>query len=498
MEGGDLKRLDLFLDEGLTVEQLLPKPTDARLVLLPVISFALETRNAAATAHLIGKGADVNRMSVVMTADKKTGQPVSGWQYVSGPPRSMYEGYDLYTPLMHAAAFGFGDGIRLLIDRGADVNAKGAGGMTALMIAARHGGADVVRQLVAAGAVVDAQLKDAPGLEKSLDSLVAPGATALWLAARAGLDKTVEALLDAGADAELAASCDRVPGAGREDARCSAGRVAELAGHPAVAALIRSRSPQPFEEDLDWLRRFDEGDESVGKKMSAVVGAQDTKTLTRYLAAGLDVDAYFSGTRRETLLLLAAGSGAERVMSFLLARGADYEKRTMFTDRGNERGRAVSMNGVDIDEGLLTPLMVSARAGCRECLSLLLAAGADVNAVSPAGQTALHLAAEAGHTDAVTALLGAGAEIDAAITSLVGENAGLRLGATPLWFAARNNHPETVGVLLEAGADPAETAICASGPIDKPVVEKCTPRRVAEMEKLPRVLDVLDRFDVSE
>src|SRR5215468_4698477 len=58
------------------------------------------------------------------------------------------------TPLMHAAAFGSLEAVRLLLDKGADVNAKNAAGATALMWAATDLGK--VRLLVERGANVNA------------------------------------------------------------------------------------------------------------------------------------------------------------------------------------------------------------------------------------------------------------------------------------------------------------------------------------------------------
>jgi hypothetical protein len=89
------------------------------------------------------------------------------------------------TPLMHAAAIGSLDAMRLLLDRGADVNAKNAAGATALMWAATD--LAKVRLLLDRGADVN--------VASSL------GHTALELAAMSdGSAEIVRLLLSHGAD----------------------------------------------------------------------------------------------------------------------------------------------------------------------------------------------------------------------------------------------------------------------------------------------------------
>src|SRR6266436_6468931 len=89
------------------------------------------------------------------------------------------------TPLMHAAAFGSPQAMRLLLDKGAMVNAKNAFDATALLWAA--GDAVKTRMLVEHDADVNAQSKQ--------------GRTPLILAARGdGNSATVGLLLSKGAD----------------------------------------------------------------------------------------------------------------------------------------------------------------------------------------------------------------------------------------------------------------------------------------------------------
>jgi uncharacterized protein len=92
------------------------------------------------------------------------------------------------------------------------------------------------------------------------------------------------------------------------------------------------------------------------------------------------------------------------------------------------------------------PLTVesAARSGDKAAVRDLLQHGANVNAASADGMSALHWAAERGDADIAAILVRAGANVDA--TTRLG-------GYTPLLLAAKNGHAPVVKELLEAGAD---------------------------------------------
>src|SRR5262249_13147133 len=119
---------------------------------------------ASVAGVLVDNGADVNAKCVCR------GYSDGGW-----------------APLMMAIHKDHGEIAELLLSKGADVNERSTNGLTALILAAGKRDINFVRQLLARGADVNAKVDDRGWIHP----------TALWAAAREGQIEIVRTLLEA-------------------------------------------------------------------------------------------------------------------------------------------------------------------------------------------------------------------------------------------------------------------------------------------------------------
>jgi ankyrin repeat protein len=251
------------------------------------------------------------------------------------------------TPLHHAAAFGAVGTMALLLDAGADVNARNKRGSTPLHWAI-HDEAKV-RLLLSRGAGVNGRQVE--------------GRTPLYLAASLGNGNAILRLLLAkSADPNIALANGRTPlmaAAGRGDVE-------------AMSLLLDAKATVDVRNGAG--------------ETALILAAGDGNPAAVNLLLDRGADARVRTKRNETALGNAGTAGNEETVRLLLAHGADVNVR-------NIRG--------------YSPLMLAASSDAipAGAVKLLLAKGADTSFAADYDETARDLAAKRGDTE-VTRLLG--------------------------------------------------------------------------------------------
>ena len=134
----------------------------------------------------------------------------------------------------------------------------------------------------------------------------------------------------------------------------------------------------------------------------------ETAVVDMLIKAGANVNT-IEKFHKQTPLMWAATAprNAGAMVKLLLAKGADFKPRAMFTDWPSQITSEPRAQYRPV--GGLTALLYAARDGCYDCVDALLGAGADVNIPTPDGVTALMLALDNDHNDVAKLLLDRGA-----------------------------------------------------------------------------------------
>ena len=362
------------------------------------------------------------------------------------------------TALMTASNSGNAEAVKVLLSHGAKVNAKEPNlGQTALMWAAAEKHPEVVKMLIEHGADIHARSKG--------------GFTPLLFAAQAGDLDSARILIDAGEDVnETAPSHGQLAAWGRPDGMSPLVLAAAM-GHEALGIFLLEKGANANATDLNGITPL----HYAVRKGLSILGDVQYNPYANYLfrpsmldlmkallAHGANPNAQLTkqlpeppftrGSRLTTIgmtpFMLAAAAGDVPAMRVLLAGGADPNIR---------------------NAEMVTPLMVSAGMGrfvdflegeeqlCLEAIKLELELGADVNAATGRGQTALHAAAHSGVNTILQYLVDHGANL----------NAKDILGQTP-WNMAMGilsegslrfekldaPHPAAAALLVKLGATP--------------------------------------------
>lgn len=351
---------------------------------------ACMNRSGPMVELLLGAGADANARllngeTALMTCSR-TGDAASVRALLSrGADTGRKEPLHDQTALMWAAAGRHSDVVALLVKAGADVRARARtymqtvtsevtqrrgrealnytvarGGSTALLFAARSGDAASVRVLVDAGADVNDALPN--------------GVSALVLAAHSGNEDAAIVLVEKGADPNAM------------EAGYTALHAAVLRSEPRLARALLAHGANPNQQITKGtpVRRNSEDFELPATLIGATpyfLAAKFLEPAIMRALAEAGADIRIGMKNGETPLLAAAGMGA--------------------AVQADRRGLSILDGGRIEDESRVV-----------EAVAVAIANGADVNAATSTGETALHVAAVLGYDRVVKQLADAGAKVD--------------------------------------------------------------------------------------
>ncbi len=331
--------------------------------------------------------------------------------------------------LLTDAAARAGELVSALLAVGVPVDAAAADGTTALAVAASDGDVKTATILLDAGAVAGARDGD--------------GRTPLHAAAAAGAAELCGLLLDRGAEVDARCARGATPlldasSAAAVATLCSGGADADADAasgmRPLIAAAIAGRLEVVqalLAAGADPEAATELGQVALHGAVLAPGDAQAQAIVAALLGAGAQVDE--EADDGMTPLMVAALNHRTALVSALLARGADAARRTV---SGNTALMMASDGRAELDRDLSTIDRM------QECIRVLAAGGAEVDAANEAGETALIWAARGFHTGPVQTLLELGADANARSTA----------GLTPLGQARASGHEQMAADLVAAGA----------------------------------------------
>jgi ankyrin repeat protein len=339
-----------------------------------------------------------------------------------------------FRPLHHAARLDYLAVATVLLAHGADPNAATSMRATPLELAARAGDPRLVQVLLAAGAAVDG-----PGQG---------GVTPLLAAVETGRIDVIPLLTTAGANPY------RAP---RWEDGCAA-LVAAQSGDPALVdavapACTRAMFEAASAEDIEAGVNF------ACRSLFAAIAAGQTEIVRSLLRVGMRPDI---GAGDHTRLPLAEAAARRQVdvLRALIAAGFDvnesYQDWTVLMNAAVHPSCWQSTAYGDLPGECRSFADLPPDPDARTVVGMLVEAGADVNARSADGRTALLVTADRGGPEAAAALAAAGAQMEF-------EDGD---GYTALVIAARVGNGPVVAALLDAGASPeggrGGPALCAA------------------------------------
>ena len=312
--------------------------------------------------------------------------------------------------------------IQAIIDHGIDVNATNKDGETALMIACVKGNVDTINVLLNANAN--------PDLANTI------GNTCLHCAVRALCDcETLQAIINHSADVD-ATNKDRE----------TALMIACMKGNVnAINVLLNANANPNFADTI--------GNTCLHCAAKAL---HNSETLQAIIDHGADVNS--TNKDGETALMIACMKGNVYAINVLLNANANPDLANTIGNtslhcavralRCCETLHAIIKHSADVDatnKDGETALMIACLEKNVDAINVLLDANANPNFADTIGYTCLHCAAKALHNrETLQAIIDHGADV----------NATSKNGKTALMIACLKENEDAIDILLNAGANP--------------------------------------------
>lgn len=447
------------------------------------LHWAVRNRDAEIVELLIEAGAPTNATAdftltpLHFTGGRYSNPTITALLLEAGADPNI-EAFTFYkTPLLTTTFFGDLETVSLLVAAGADLDKEGDRGWPALRYALTREDLSFARLLIESGANVRHR-----GL--------------LYTAAKDGPPGAVNLLLEAGADPRLENirrtstglhGFDSNGDLAALEALLEAGadiNVQDSSGRTPLSRAMSNRNPAIIRHMIAaGAEMSNPEDWSKGLLSAASNGQPMPEIIELAIANGADPN-YRDRRGRTALHLLADGNGTDAA-AVLVAAGADIEA---------------------LDRNVNTPFLRAIRARNVPMAEAFIKLGADIEATGTAGRGALHYVARRGGHDMLSWMLAkstdvnprdedentplmlvpgwAGISMRLLLDAGADVNASNALGQTPLHFAASSGYIEGVGALVAAGANPR--AIDTEGRAPRDLV---THRRIIADEVIMDMLD---------
>uniref|UniRef100_A0A8P4GCD3 Ankyrin 1, erythrocytic b n=1 Tax=Dicentrarchus labrax TaxID=13489 RepID=A0A8P4GCD3_DICLA len=423
------------------------------------LHIAAHYENMSVAQLLLNRGANVNFTPKVSLSQ------LQGLRGTMNVVQTLCNGI---TPLHIASRRGNVMMVRLLLDRGAQIDAKTKNGLSPIHMAAQGDHMDCVRQLLQYNAEID---------DITLDHL-----TPLHVAAHCGHHRMAKVLLDKGAKANARA----------------------LNGFTPLHIACKKNHMRSMDLLLKHSASLEAVTESGLTPLHVAAFMGHLNIVKNLLQRGASPNA--SNVKVETPLHMASRAGHCEVAQFLLQNAAQVDARAK--DDQTPLHCAARMGHKELVKLLLehkanpdsattaghTPLHISAREGHIHTIRILLDAGAQQIKMTKKGFTPLHVACKYGKVDVAELLLERGANPNAAgkvrhsvlpvqyqvLCVPVCPCFSLQNGYTALHIAAKQNQMEVASCLLQNGATPNVESL-----------QGITPLHLAAQEGRPDIVALL-------